>query len=107
MNGKRNNVTIGMLVFYRSIVISGIATILWLMNTFVSKESFKQWESSNVRLREEVQRNIDGRFDSVQIQLNRIEAKIERIPAQRRADISPRAMEFMGKPFNIYTNLYE
>ncbi len=103
---NKQKVTVGMLLFWRTLITAGVAAILWLQSTFLSKESFKQWEIGQIELRNTVMRNLDGRFDSVQIQLNRIENKLERLPP-RRADLNPSDMRAFGKSWQLNTNLHD
>jgi hypothetical protein len=72
--------SMGMVVLFRLGLTAGIGALLYLHTTYMSKEAFSQWEKSHIELRNTMMRNIDGRFDSMQIQLNRIESKVERKP---------------------------
>jgi hypothetical protein len=107
---NRQKVTIGMLLFWRSLITVGVGAILWLQSTFVSKESFRTWEIGHDVLRDNILKNIDDRFSDIKQSLNRIETKVERIQMgpPRRADASSKPTEFLGKPFNLGTNsIYE
>jgi len=98
---SKQKVTVGMLLFWRAIITAGIIALLWLQSTFMSKESFKAWETGHNELRDNILRNMDDRFSDIKQSLNRIETKVERISGPRRAEFSPFPINIWGFTNNI------
>lgn len=96
--------SLGMLTLFRLGVITGISVLIYMHTTYMSKESFRDWETSYNKLQNSIANGIDARFDSIQNQLNRIESKVDtRLPPRRAENQVPGTV----KQLAIITNLYE
>lgn len=73
--------------FWRIAITVVVSSNLYITTTFMTKESFKTWETGHDTLRNNILKNIDDRFATIQNSLNRIETKVERIQAPRRAEV--------------------
>ena len=73
--------------FWRVAISAIVSANLYFTTTFMTKESFKTWEHGHNMLRDNISKSIDDRFSTIQNSLNRIETKVERIQAPRRAEI--------------------
>jgi hypothetical protein len=88
MSKRMNTVRLGKIVVnvFRIGISLGVGFILWLQSQTVSKEAFNEYKTNQDREERLIVTNINDKFDSIQTDLRRIYAKLDRLVAAGRLE---------------------